>query len=55
MNEVEQKVRKFKSCMEKYLIREEDSVLLLDPNTKELQTGLDKVSGQLREGANKKP
>ena len=34
MDEVGEKVLKFKSCMEKYLIREEDSYLLLDPEKK---------------------
>ena len=31
MGEVKDKVLEFKSCMEKYLVRDEDSFLLLDP------------------------
>ena len=43
MDEVREKVIKFKSVMEKYLIRDEDSILLLDPQKKEFEAGLEKV------------
>ena len=43
MDEVKDKVEKFKSCMEKYLVRDEDSILLLDPNKKKFEAELQKV------------
>ena len=43
MDEVREKVIKFKSVMEKYLIRDEDSILLLDPQKKEFEARLEKV------------
>ena len=43
MGEVKEKVESFKSCMEKYLIREEDSILLLDPEKKQFEAELEKV------------
>ena len=55
MSDVEQQVLKFQACMEKYNIRGQDSVLLLDPSPNEVNDELDKINKQLREGKNKKP
>ena len=41
--------------MEKYLIRGEDSVSLVDPPPSEVNTELDKINKKLREGKAQKP
>ena len=55
MEDVKQQVLAFKTCMEKYHVREEDSALLLDPPPYKVNKELDKINKQLREGKHMKP
>ena len=47
MPEVVEHVKSFKACMEKYLIRHEDSYIMLDLNHKEVEKNLNDISKQL--------
>ena len=55
MSDVKKQVEGFRDCMEKYNIRGQDSVLLLDPSPNEVNDELDEINRQLREGKNKIP
>ena len=43
-DDLPEQVRKFKACMEKYHVRDEDSALLLDPSPHMVNKELDKIN-----------
>ena len=55
MPEVIGHVQNFKACMEKYLIRHEESHTMLNPTPKEVEASFDDISKNLKEGKRKEP